>query len=586
MARKRAPIELRLACLMAGLVIITVFHTQSAEVQRYNSEIARAGRRLMEEGGSEANASSEGQELSLMNLLDGPGCGANSTLKMGGIPIWLFGVLYMFLGLAIICDDFFVPTLDAISEALKLSEDVAGATFMAAGSSAPELFTSLIGSFFHSAGNNPGPGTIVGSAVFNITIIIGATILLTKETLKIFWWPLIRDCSYYAFSIIVFFLSFSVITPGRIDIWEAIFYVLAYFGYIVLMKFNSKVVDRLMMREIRKDRELVSELQGLKGEGQEKGGNGEGDDEEEGIEMESVDLIAAKEGAARSREKEIEEYYQKVKGLNPALRKVYRQGTLFEVREKRKDPPTPKRRPSFRGAVKAIIAVQKFSTVSLHDKEEEENNNEEENNEEVKEKKSACSKFVWAVSLPLSYLFKFTVPDVSKKRWKKFYLLAFFLSILWIGVLSFFMVDFANKAGECFGISATVMGLTVLAAGTSVPDALSSILVARDGKGDMAVSNAIGSNVFDIFLGLGLPWLIKTTYLPGNFMAVETGGIEIYVPILFGILFLFLGMIVFSKFHLKRAVGGILIALYALFVAFGLLDDLVITPAMHSGEGA
>lgn len=45
----------------------------------------------------------------------------------------------------------------------------------------------------------------------------------------------------------------------------------------------------------------------------------------------------------------------------------------------------------------------------------------------------------------------------------------------------------------------------------SVPlqDALSSILVARDGFGDMAVSNAIGSNVFDINLGLGLPFLLR-----------------------------------------------------------------------------
>lgn len=84
----------------------------------------------------------------------------------------------MFYALAIVCDDYFVPSLEKISEVrkkmqldflyynkhgidlnsglfcfffvfflqnLQLSEDVAGATFMAAGSSAPELFTSLIG---------------------------------------------------------------------------------------------------------------------------------------------------------------------------------------------------------------------------------------------------------------------------------------------------------------------------------------------------------------------------------------------------------------------------------------------------------
>eukprot|EP00959_Pyramimonas_sp_CCMP1952_P044145 922769-Pyramimonas_sp.AAC.1 len=52
------------------------------------------------------------------------------------------------------------------------------------------------------------------------------------------------------------------------------------------------------------------------------------------------------------------------------------------------------------------------------------------------------------------------------------------------------------------------MSVLVLAAGTSIPDMFGSLAVAREGQGDMAVSNAIGSNVFDILLGLGLPWFI------------------------------------------------------------------------------
>ncbi|KAF7221459.1 sodium/potassium/calcium exchanger 3-like [Nothobranchius furzeri] len=54
------------------------------------------------------------------------------------------------------------------------------------------------------------------------------------------------------------------------------------------------------------------------------------------------------------------------------------------------------------------------------------------------------------------------------------------------------------------------MGITFLAAGTSVPDCMASLIVARQGMGDMAVSNSIGSNVFDILVGLGLPWALKT----------------------------------------------------------------------------
>ena len=51
-----------------------------------------------------------------------------------------------------------------------------------------------------------------------------------------------------------------------------------------------------------------------------------------------------------------------------------------------------------------------------------------------------------------------------------------------------------------------VMGLTFLAAGTSVPDLLTSVIVARQGHGDMAVSSSIGSNIFDVLVGLPFHW--------------------------------------------------------------------------------
>ena len=62
-------------------------------------------------------------------------------------------------------------TFRSLFTSLGISEDVAGATFMAAGGSAPELFTSMIGVFI--AFSDVGIGTIVGSAVFNILFVIG-----------------------------------------------------------------------------------------------------------------------------------------------------------------------------------------------------------------------------------------------------------------------------------------------------------------------------------------------------------------------------------------------------------------------------
>ena len=52
-----------------------------------------------------------------------------------------------------------------------------------------------------------------------------------------------------------------------------------------------------------------------------------------------------------------------------------------------------------------------------------------------------------------------------------------------------------------FTLFMQVMGLTFLAAGTSIPDLITSVLVAREGLGDMAVSSSIGSNIFDVTVG-------------------------------------------------------------------------------------
>merc|ERR1711871_602945 len=126
--------------------------------------------------------------------------------KQGAIALYIVGVIYTFVGLAIICDEFFVPALERIVEVLDISDDVAGATFMAAGGSAPELFTSFMGVF--ASGSDVGFGTIVGSAVFNVLFVIGMCAIFSRELLELTWWPLFRDCSYYVISLTVLSVFF------------------------------------------------------------------------------------------------------------------------------------------------------------------------------------------------------------------------------------------------------------------------------------------------------------------------------------------------------------------------------------------
>lgn len=69
------------------------------------------------------------------------------------------------------------------------------------------------------------------------------------------------------------------------------------------------------------------------------------------------------------------------------------------------------------------------------------------------------------------------------------------------------------------------MGLVFLAAGASIPDAITSLIVVREGLGDMALTNVIGSNLFDILIGLGLPFFIKTAIIdPGSSIVVINRG--------------------------------------------------------------
>ena len=105
-------------------------------------------------------------------------------------------------------------------------------------------------------------------------------------------------------------------------------------------------------------------------------------------------------------------------------------------------------------------------------------------------------------------MFDYTRVDKWYKASRR-YVLSFTMSVIWIGLTSWGMVFCAERVGCHLGIGPFIMGLVVLAAGTSIPDTLASISVARQGEGDMAVANAIGSNVFNIFLGIGLPMMIS-----------------------------------------------------------------------------
>eukprot|EP00210_Caulerpa_lentillifera_P005425 g5187.t1 len=137
-----------------------------------------------------------------MKLFVSHECSAQPTwINRGGVLLYFLITCFLFLGMSIMCDKYFVNSLTSISDRLNLSEDISGATFMAAGSSAPELFASFVALLNDNASNDIGVGTIVGSAVSNIVVIIVVSVILSLRKLMLDYRPVARDCFFYALAI-------------------------------------------------------------------------------------------------------------------------------------------------------------------------------------------------------------------------------------------------------------------------------------------------------------------------------------------------------------------------------------------------
>jgi len=173
--------------------------------------------------------------------------------------------------------------------------------------------------------------------------------------------------------------------------------------------------------------------------------------------------------------------------------------------------------------------------------------------------------FWYLLTLPLYFTFINTIVDVRKEGSKPYAIQSFIASLVWMGFLSYFMVNWVEIIGATLGIPSVIMGLTFLAAGTSVPDMLAAVIVAKKGRGDKAVSSSIGSNVFDITVGLALPWILfNLTYKTP--VAVIADGFLISIFILFLTLVIVIVTIQQRGWSLPKSTGYFFIFLYFVYV--------------------
>lgn len=131
-----------------------------------------------------------------------------------------------------------------------------------------------------------------------------------------------------------------------------------------------------------------------------------------------------------------------------------------------------------------------------------------------------------------------------------------------------FVVDNASALGKSFGMSDTLVGLTICAVGTSLPELVTSITAARKGENEMAMGNVIGSNIFNVLMIIGISGIIS----PITVDKVSTGNTIsdciIYIAIcLLAYIFCITGK------KITRLEGGVLVSLYICYMAFAILRE-------------
>ncbi|XP_076631843.1 sodium/potassium/calcium exchanger 4 isoform X1 [Colletes latitarsis] len=361
--------------------------------------------------------------------------------------VFLHAVLgfYCFILIAFVCDDYLLPSINRICKSMKISTDVAGATFLAMASSFPEMFVNVIGTFLTET--DLGVGTVVGSAVFDTFATPACGALIAAHAISLEWRILSRDCIMYVISVGTLVI---IMWDGVITWYEATTLLTLFFLYLVLL-FTGKWVMRSCSGGFSGSKiKITNFVENSMPVGSYK------QNFRNGFAANHIETISVN----------VPEQ-QKNGGTNPEYAQYAEESTKLEDEELPESP--------FTWPTESNVATKCWFV------------------------------FTW----PLRFLLFITIPDIRRERFKKLYPVTFIMCVIWIAIASYLVSWMMTVVGDTMGIPDSIMGITFLAAGGNMPELASIIILAQQGDGNMAMSNTLGANILDILLCLGLPWTIK-----------------------------------------------------------------------------
>ncbi|XP_020631804.1 sodium/potassium/calcium exchanger 6, mitochondrial-like, partial [Orbicella faveolata] len=460
----------------------------------------------------------------------------------------------------------FCPSLQVISKTLRLSQNIAGVTFLAIGNGAPDIFSSLA-AFSNSRDPNEvqlGMQALFGAGMFVTTVVVGVVSFVSTVTLKTR--PFTRDVLFYLGAVS---WTFITLYKENITLEEAIGFIVFYVAYIFVVIVGHYIHQRCK-RKVRVE---------ITPESSESG------------QSESTGDYFESEGQVRARN-----LLNAVRGISAeSIISVIEEPTDIEHQDTRTHGPHNRVSDALFATEKTLIAPA-IHSAPIPARQESVLSDEELPLLGSRRQVSACGKFLqglepidredWCrsnyfwrffliVKAPAVFCLNLTVPvvdyDKEQHNWNKwlnvlhcitmpvfsvmvtkasnfmvggrfpawalalcggivlalviamttrsdkqpwghflFAYVAFAISVIWIYTTANEIVNLLQTFGFAFGLSNAILGLTFLAWGNSLGDLISNTAMARQGFSRMAVSACFGGPLLNMLLGIGLSCTVGT----------------------------------------------------------------------------
>lgn len=524
---------------------------------------------------------------------------------LGWHILWCFFetlvLLYIFQTVAILLDEYLVPAIDKICLALKLPTEVAGATLVAIGSALPDILATTIGV---ATGNEDlGLGGVVGSALIAFTLIPGICgVMGGSQVIELSLRPILRDSICFLGSLAML-IAFSA--NGHINQYEGIALSGGYVVYLIVVLVPAAVAAKCAGEENETSSLIETDADSAKASYGTAPLSPVREDTEEPATPRDTPArqisFPAKTSPATAKDSPTDVLDSQSKRTKTASFKigpadkaphassylrshegVWTSATKRE-RERNGRPLVMGYHSSKSdwdraktwdvGAANArVVTARSWGQLYRWEKEQKTADLRHTSGDpEAEVSDPAWIQFVNVVWWPPTMLFRYTLPNehACGEKAGKYFVLTFFLSFIFLSAIAYLGFIVTEDFVKNLFIDEVLGGETLIAFGTSVPDILGSVFLAKNGYADAALSNAVGAQIVSVCAGVGLPAMVfgfVTTAIQGETQGIEmsigrfVSGLALLVVCVLFYLVVFMGVATcrFKRPSMDR-VGGFLV---------------------------